>query len=331
MLTFLFVGFCVDCIKFSKKVKKEKLLAKKFIWFLLASSLIWLLITLSKEYITTIKLPVSYHKLPQNILLQNAPINEIIIQIEATGFKILRTKFTKKPILLNCSNLSKKKEQEYYILPNKQKMYIQQQLLHKVVLLEVLKDSIFLDLGVLSTKKIPVIPNLNLNYHIGYDILDSVKIEPDSIVITGEASRIKKISSIDLVALQLKDIKSNFKKKVPIKKPINFKDIKLSANAVVVSATVEKFTEKIITIPYKVVNLPENMRLNTLAKTVELVVKVGLSNYHKINQNSFSVICDFSVSENNNLSFLLPKVTVNSNLIKSYRVIPNKIDFLIQK
>jgi hypothetical protein len=69
----------------------------------------------------------------------------------------------------------------------------------------------------------------------------------------------------------------------------------------------------------------------TLTKTVEVVFIVGLSDFNKMNINSFRVECDFETSEKNNLGYLLPKIVMKPDLVKSIRVLPNKIDFLIQK
>lgn len=311
-----------------KKVKKT---SKKFIGFLLVSALIWFLITLSKEYVTTITFPIVYKNLPQNKLLQTAPIKEIVLQIKATGFKIIRSKFIKKPISLNTSNLSKKSSRKYYFLASNQKMNIQKQLLSQVLLQEILLDTVYLELGSLISKKIPLVSNLDITYHIGYDIIEPIRVAPDSVVISGPETQIEKIKFLNLKTLKLSGVKSNFTEKVAIIKPVNSKSIKLNLNAVAISGKVEKFTEGSFNVPFRVVNLPENIELNTLSKTVEVIFIVGLSSFYKVDKNSFVVECDFKVSQKNNLSYLIPKVVEKPDLIKSFRIIPNKIDFLIQK
>ena len=113
--------------------------------------------------------------------------------------------------------------------------------------------------------------------------------------------------------------------------PKNSNNLKVKTDFTVISGKVEKFTEGTFNIPFKVINLPEDMELTTLNETVEVVFVVGLSNFNKIDKNFFEVICDYNISKENNLSYLLPKIVAKSNFIKSYKVVPNKIDFLIQK
>ena len=64
---------------------------------------------------------------------------------------------------------------------------------------------------------------------------------------------------------------------------------------------------------------------------VKVYFVVGLSNFSKIDKNSFAVVCDYSLSNENKLDYLVPKVIEKPSFIKSFKVVPNKIDFLIQK
>jgi hypothetical protein len=310
---------------------KNKKISKSFIAFLIASILIWCLITLSKDYTATLTLAVSYNNIPQNKLLQKEPTKEINIIVKSSGFNILRSRFGNKNIVLNASNLNKKKSDNYYLLTKNQKNTVQEQLHSGIKLQEITLDTIYLELGSLISKKIPVSPNLEINYHIGYDILEPIKYVPDSILISGPEAQIKEINKINLEALKLEDVKSNFSKKVKILLPEKLSNIRVNTEFTTISGKVEKFTEGTFKIPFKVQNLPKGVELTMLDKTVEVVFVVALSNFNKIDKNFFEVVCDYNLTKENNLGYLLPKVVVKSNFIKSYKVIPNKIDFLIQK
>lgn len=310
---------------------KNKKISKSFISFLVASVLIWLLITLSKEYTTLLTFPVSYHSIPQNQLLQREPTKELDIIVKTTGFTILKSRFGNTTLLLNAANLTKKSLNRYYFLIKNQINTIQQQLNSSIQLQGVVLDTIYLEIGKLISKKVPLKPNLAIGYHIGYDVLEAVAISPDSVVISGPEAQIAEIKTLNLEALKLKDVKADFSKKVKIILPENSGGIKIDSAYTTISGKVEKFTEGSFKIPFKVTNLPENVELTMLNKTVEVFFVVGLSNFNKIDKNFFKVVCDYNISKENNLSYLLPKVVAKSSFIKSFKVFPNKIDFLIQK
>lgn len=310
-------------------MKNFKKIPKTFISFLVASFLIWFLITFSKEYTTVITYAVDYKNIPQNKLLQETPINNIDITVKASGFKILRSKFKNKKIQLEASKLKRKGHSKFYFLTKSQVTKIQKQLLFGVELKEILQDTIYLNLGVLTSKRVAIKPNLEINYHVGYDLLNEIKISPDSIVISGPEAQVKKIDYLELSELKLNDVKSNFLEEVSVLKLNN--NFKYSTQKITISGNVDKFTEGKLQIPFTTKNLPKNINLTTLSEKVEVIFVVALSNFSKISEASFKVECDYLISEKNNLGYLIPKVILEPVFIKSVKIIPKKIDFLIQK
>lgn len=327
----MFEGFCVDCIIKKELLETKKKIPKTFISFLLASVLIWLLITLSKEYVTTISFPISYANIPQDKLLQETPLKELEIVVKTNGFKILRTRVNTKKISINASVLNKKSGLKYYILTRNHKNNIQKQLPSGILIDVILKDTLFLDVGILVTKKLPLKPDLKIKYHVGYDLAEEITIQPDSVLVSGPENYISKINSIALLPLELEDVKTDFRKKVFIKLPKGIKNLKFNTKEVFVSGKIEKFTEGVFEIPYKITNLPKDLNINTLNNKVRITFIVGLSSFNKINKDSFYIECDYSISKSNNLNYLIPKLVHKSEEIKSYKITPNKIDFLIQK
>ena len=306
-------------------------ISKSFIVFLITAVVIWFLITLSKVYTISISFPVKYSDLSQDKILQNEPLKEIDILVKSTGFNILSTRFLNQSIELNAGNLNKKSTFSYYFLIKNQKNKIQRQLRSGIEIQEISLDTIYLQLGSLISKKVPLIPNLEIDYHIGYDLLDAEVIRPDSILISGPEAYVDQIDKIHLELLKLDDVKSDFSQKVKILRPENSNNLKVASEFATISGRVEKFTEGVFEIPYKVLNLPEGVDVTSLHKTVKVYFVVGLSDFNKIDKNFFQVVCDYTLSKENNLDYLVPKVIVKPAFIKSFKVVPNKIDFLIQK
>ncbi|WP_405607625.1 CdaR family protein [Polaribacter sp. Asnod1-A03] len=310
---------------------KTKKISKSFIGFLVASTLMWLLITLSKDYSVTLTFPVSFSNIPQDKLLQDKTTKKIDVLVQASGYNILRSRFRNKEIILKGNVLNRKKVNKYYFLTKDQLSNIKNQLLSGIQLEEVLQDTIYLNLATLTSKKVALLPNLNIKYQVGYENSEDLKLTPDSIVVSGPKDQIEKISNLKLEFLKLENVKSDFSKELKIVIPGNSSKIKTSSRKAILSGKVERFTEGSIEVPIEIINLPEGVELTTLNKKVEIVYVVGLSNFDKIDESFFRVYCDYKLAEENNLNYLLPKVELKSNLIKSYKVLPNKIDFLIHK
>lgn len=312
-------------------MKTSKKIPKTFISFLVASFLIWLLITFSKEYETLLTFKISYKNIPQDKLLQETPVEKINMSVKASGFKILRSKFRNQTLAIEASSLQRKKGSKYYLLPKNQQYKIQRQLISGIVLQEINIDTLYLNLGSLASKKVALNPDINIKFHVGYDLLEPIKVQPDSVIISGPDSQISKLQSLNLQELSLEDVKSDFSVELPIVRPKNSNILKLNTPKAIISGKVDKFTEGSLQLPFIIKNLPENVKLNTLENKVKVIFIVALSNFSKVSESSFVVECDYSVSEKNKLDYLIPKVSTNQGFIKSVKVVPSKIDFLIQK
>ena len=297
---------------------------------MLASILIWLLITLSKEYITTISFPIEYGEISQNKLLLANQTKELEIVVKTNGFKILRTRFNTKSLRINIHTLIGKKGTTYYLLLKSKKQSIKRQLPSGVSLQEIIKDTLFVELGSLVTKKLAIKSNLKISYHIGYDLSEQISLKPDSILVSGPENYISKIKNIELEPIVFEDVKADFVRKVAVKVPEGVKNLKFNIKEVIVSGKIEKFTEGILNVPFKIINVPVGITINTLNKKVQVTYIVGLSSFNKIDENSFQIECDYAMSASNRLGYLIPKVVRKASEIKSYKLIPDEIDFLIQ-
>ncbi|MDB9723305.1 hypothetical protein OAA58_01360 [Polaribacter sp.] len=311
-------------------MKLKKKVPKTFISFLLASILIWLLITLSKEYTISVNFPISYVEIAQNKLLQGIPEKELEIVLKANGFKILKTRLFTKEIEISGSRLLKKSGTTHFLLVKPQKQQIQKQLPSGLVLQDIIRDTLFLNVESLVTKKLALKPNLKIKYHVGYDLSEKIKVVPDSILVSGPGNYIASVTSIDLLQISLEDVKMDFIKKASIKVPEGINNLKFDVKEITISGKIEKFTEGTFEVQYKIINIPDGLRINTLSKKIQVTFIVGLSNFNNLSENSFQIVCDYSVSKESNLGYLIPKLVHKPSEIKSYKIIPNKIDFLIQ-
>ena len=282
-------------------MKPKKKIPKTIISFLLASILIWLLITLSKEYITTISFPIKYGEISQNKLLLANQTKELEIVVKTNGFKILRTRFNTKSLLINVNTLISKKGATYYLLLKSKKQSIKRQLPSGVSLQEIIKDTLFVELGSLVTKKLAIKSNLKISYHIGYDLSEQISLKPDSILVSGPENYISKIKNIELEPIVFEDVKADFVRKVAVKVPEGVKNLKFNIKEVTISGKIEKFTEGILNIPFKIINVPVGITINTLNKKVQVTYIVGLSSFNKIDENSFQIECDYAMSALNRL------------------------------
>jgi hypothetical protein len=311
----------------SKTTKKQHTL----LFFLLISLLFWLLTKLSKEYETKVIYAVNYVNLPSSKLFQNTPENTVELLVKSTGFNLLQEKLQKRSINIGLRNVVPGDSYSYYLLSKTKYNQIQSQLEKSIELIGFSKDTLFFELGFNKRKKVPVITNFDFRFKSGYNLSNKIIVRPDSVEISGPEIQVDKINSIITSLLQIEDIVEDMYFEIPLLKPEALNKLNYSHNQVQVIGQVEKFTEDSFHVPFEIVGLPTNTKITTYPKTIEVVFQVGLSNYKKIAANDFKIICNYKKSASENTRFLIPELIEKPSLVSSIKMIPNHIEYLIQK
>jgi len=315
----------------NQKNNKSNKLYYTFILFSFLSVIFWFMTKLSKEYDSSIKYPVSYINLPSNKLLQEKPSEYIVVRIKATGFKLISSKVSPRKLTIDASNIYGKSLTNYYLLLSQQKLSVQKQLNTGVKVAYFIKDSVHFKLGVLNQKKVVVKLISDLLFAEGFELNNSISIQPDSILLTGPKLTLDTISFVSTGLLQKKELNVSINEFLDIKEFNPDSNVSAEKDKVLITASVERFTEGSVEVPIKVINIPDGKQINTFPKFVKVTYRIALSNFNKIDSSTFLIECDYGISENNNLPYLIPKLIGSSSMIKNARISPQKIDFLINK
>lgn len=302
---------------------------KVFLLFLLMALLFWLLIKLSKNYISDVEFNLVYTDVPQKKLLQNVPDQKIILTVKTIGYKLLN--YGLKPRTLNYSlnDIDRKKGSEYYSLTKSKINFLQAQLSAETTVLKIKPDTLFFDLGIKKSKKVKVITHVNLHFKPGFNLTKEKTFTPTSITISGPNKAIDTINEVHTKVLDLKDLSEPFEKEIKIIIPSE--SVSLSTDIVTVKGKVEKITQGTFNLPYRIINLPKKYLISTYPKEVKVVFQVALNDYNKISENSFKIQCDYKHTVDNNLEYLVPKIIEKPDLLFDVKVMPTKIEYLIKK
>ena len=312
-------------IESSKSNKKLNV----FLLFLVLSFLFWMLIKLSKNYISDVKFNLEFVDAPKNKLLQNNSDNEIVLTVNTVGFKLLGYSLKKKKLNYSLTEVKRRKGTEYYSIAKSEFNNLQAQLPADVIVLSVKPDTLYFDLGVKKSKKVKVVTNVNLQFKPGYNLINKYTIEPEYITISGPTKFVDSIEVVEADLLELKDVSSSLDVKVKLIK--KNEAITFSSDYINISGEVAKITEGSFDLSFSVINLPKKQIISTFPKVVKVVYQVPIKDYNKITQNSFVVQCDYKESVDNNLEYLIPKIIEKPDVLFDVKIVPSKIEFLTKK
>ena len=312
--------------KLIKSVKSKRI--NIFLLFLVISFGILMLTKLSKTYTNTIAFNIEKQNIPETEVILEDSIPILNITLKTQGFNYLKYYFNKPKIKLDFSNKINRRDSIY--IWNNQTAFsdIIAQFDRDIEVLNVNPDTLWFRYDENEIKKVPVKLNSNVQFKMGFDMLEDYKLEPDSIKIIGPKSVLSNIDVVETSNLELNAVASNFSEIIQIESFNDFDNVKISPNEVLVSGKVDKFTEGKLKIPVEIVNIPDSLQIKFFPKTVTLSYYTSLSYFKSIKIEDFKVICDFNTF-NNNQTYLIPELVEQSLYSKNIRLNPNKIEIII--
>ena len=253
-----------------------------------------------------------------------------MVQLKASGFTFLGFMLKNKKVQIDVSKVQL--QNKIYSVPTiAYQKQIEKQLPKSMELVKVDEgDAIVLELFPIASKKIPVLSRLQIYMEQNFMIDSVLKISPDSIVIKGPIDQLNKISSIKTEEKTLFDTNSNFSEVLVLNTPKNAKNIFFSTKNVTVTGSVVRFSEKVITVPITVINVPEEFEIKVIPNTVEILCKGKIEELIAMESGDFEVIADYNLIKNTNQKKLTLELQRFPNNIKSAQLMSHEITFILK-
>lgn len=312
-------------VKIVASIQNKKI--NVFLLFLTLSFIVLMVLKLSTIYTNTISFKINKIQVPESYLVLNDSSHELKITLKTSGFNLLKYYFKKPYININFKeNIETSKG--YYIW-NKHQGFsdLIPQFSKDIEIISVNPDTLKFRFDINAVKKVPVILNSKLLFSVGFDLLDSIKISPDSIKIIGPEILVSEIEKIETDTFRLKGIKKTINNSISLNLPKN-ENLSYSESTVQIHADVDKFTEGHLKIPITVINIPDSLKIKYFPKKLYVTYYTSLSNYNKITASDFIVTCDFnkidSIAE-----FLKPQIVAQPKEARNVKLSQDQIEFII--
>lgn len=312
--------------KVTQTLKKPKSLA--FLAFLFLSFVIWLMITLSESYISTIRMQVAYANVPEEKLLLGDPDTFLDASVAASGYRLLNYKVFRKTLALNVSSFNFG-SQRYFLSRQDLENNLKDQF-DGLEVRRVFKDTLWLTLGENKFKKVKVVPDLNVSFQEDHEYASTLEVTPDSVTIKGPEDLVRSVDSLVTEKLVLRGVKEDFSREVRVLLPDSVKKLELDQNSVVLNAEVSRYSEKVLEVPLSVENVPEGVTIKTFPGAIRVLCKADIADLKRLVPSGFKVVCDYNDIKKNQ-AYLLPRVEERPSFVKTVTLLDNKVEFLINR
>tara|TARA_Y100000385_G_scaffold140064_1_gene145492 strand:- start:314 stop:1276 length:963 start_codon:yes stop_codon:yes gene_type:complete len=297
-----------------------------FLFFLLLSFTFWTSTKLSNTYIVEESFSIKWINIPNGIIpfSENQQMN---VSISASGIEILIYRLINKSINISLSQADFSREKGLVDLRG-QEFFIQKQFFENTKLN--ILNPLFLEFKFsrLEEKVFSVVPQIEINLRAGYLIDSSLKVTPDSILVSGPKSILDTLNTIQSESIIADDLYENFRKKVSLR---SIPEIQLSESKVTVEVAVSRYTEKEFLLNVEVINLPLGTRVKLFPPKAKVRVTLPLSVLRTIKASDFNLVVDYNnifKDAEKKLDLIMIR---RPSSVKKVILEPKKVNYLIRK
>ena len=312
--------------KVTQRIIKPKALA--FIGFLLVSFIIWLMITLSGNYVSDIRMQLAYDNVPEEKLLLGDPDTYIDASVYASGYRLLNYKIFRESLTLDVASFNEG-SQRFFLTRAEMENSMKDQM-DGLEVRRIFKDTLWLTLGENKFKKVRVVPDLTINFQEDHEFSESLTVIPDSIEVRGPEDLVRGIDSLVTAKLVLRSLKDDFEKEVMVLLPDSLNRLQLDQDKVQIFGKVARYSEKILEVPLVVENVPDGVSVKTFPGSIRILCKANIEDLKRLVPSGFRVVCDYNEA-GNNPAFLLPRVEEKPSFVKTVTLLDTKVEYLLKR
>lgn len=307
------------------KAEFKKNNVKSFFFFLIFSTLIWLIVQFSEQHTELVNIPVHFENYPKDKLIEQDE-SKLEIRVQQTGFQLAWLKMFKPDVKIDLSTLPADSSYlRYNILENYYELARSIPIdMNKA---EFLEKDILIPYHLKSTKLVPLVSKIKINYAPGFSSEEELTLLTDSIQISGSKSVLDSVQAVYTKETTFRDVNADLLEKIKIQTP---KNTILYQDEAYFRLKVERFTERQMEIPIEVINAPSNLKVSLYPSSVEVKFKVSLARYQQIEELDFRIVCDYKDLQDDQ-KFFLPRVLEKPESIQALQLTPRKIDYIIKR
>lgn len=295
--------------------------------FILIAALLWLIIKLTVVYTVTEPFAIRFTDIPADQIIQNDNYH-VDATMTTTGFKLMRYYLTtkkKREIVVSLKDINYKKSNfETYTYS---KRFLEEKIAEFIGAttadIQVASDQQFFVMSKLSSKKVKIHPQTNLDFEKQYNYYGEPVAIPDSATVYGALKDIEDIQYLQTEVISRKNVNQNIESKAKIALKDN---VQCDINEVEIVVNVEQFTEAEVEVP---ITTPDESQLHLFPNKVKIRYIVAIKDYRTINELSFKVSIDpDDIFTNETLPVNLELHPNNTQIIS---ITPKAVEYIVVK
>ena len=280
----------------SKFFSRQKVIGFLFALFLSLS--LWMIVNMGRDYNISMMIPIQIVNLPDDVALSSDVPDHAAVSVSGEGWSLFNLYTNPPQITLSVEN------QQVNMFEQ-----VRQQIgsISDVSVMQV--DPMFLEIETEQriTKRVPVESGVSLSTREQYGMIGSPRFSPDSVTVTGPASRVEQIEYWRTRESTVREVNTNVEMNVELEDP--GPGLRIEPLQVLFEATVAEFTEAQVRIPVRTRDLPSGVAITFSPSSVVVRYDVPIEQYNDVqSMRPFMAYVDYERIEADKTGLIRPQV-----------------------
>jgi hypothetical protein len=303
--------------------------ASIFFFCLVLATFFWFLSSLSKQYTTTLTIPIEYTSFNKNFILVEKPIEFIEIQVSGSGFELLgeQMSLNRNALDVNLQMARRLGKNRFGIATSKLQNEVYKYLDKDIRFERITSDSIIFKTDQRVVRKLKVIPDLDISFESSYNLMGEVSVQPEYVEVSGPKGYLDSLEFLTTKKLKEEDVNDSLQLTYDFGSDKRFFNVNIVPEEVSLLVPVDKFTEKTFEVP---ITWSGKFSIRTFPNKVKVIFLVPLSNYEQLTEREIiaKVDVDSDLKEKKKLKVAIKGVP---HFAKLLRIEPEKVEFIIKQ
>ncbi|MBD8388262.1 hypothetical protein [Dysgonomonas sp. BGC7] len=312
---------------FFKNLSWKKILT--FLFFILLSSVFWMMQIYRQKFESTLSIPVKYVNVPDSIVFENELPTDVYVRIKDDGASLFKYYFTKRKdsLTVDVRDIIRNSS-EKAIQGKNLEQFIRSKLLVTSELISYSPTRMSYEYVVLREKMLPVIYDGYINLATGHILDGDLATAPDSVKAYGSRAALDTLTYAYTTGDTLYNVSENNKIEVALK---TVKGVRFVPNVVRLNVPAVIFIKKEVEVPVRCVNLPSNLDIRFFPSSVKIPFIVGKNRANEITANNFEITVDYNDLKDIKESSIPVRITESPDYIQTEQPIPSEVEFVLER
>ncbi|MFO7869686.1 MAG: hypothetical protein R6U95_10355, partial [Bacteroidales bacterium] len=258
------------------------------------STFFWLLNAFAKVYTLTVPYTIEYTNIPENFTTVKSAQQQIMVTMKGSGYMFLKYYMYDSFFVIPVDSekfISDTSKKIHHIEINTEEFAENNISRSAASVIDISPKELENTISIITKQKIPVLPNVNILCEKNYSFVDSLTIEPDSIMLEGAKVILDTLQYIETEFYERQNAQSSFSVSLNV---VPIPGIRLYESNIELSATIDKKLIKITEVPIDFSNVPKEEQQRISESQIIVSYSVFSSQYSESIDTSIHAIAKYS-------------------------------------